>query len=1099
MNRCAVLLVILPLLLSAAPPSTVQVWEENLVIPTYVSGPPDPNPFFYTGRAYQGARGEVYPYPMYDNLTDKLEKKTYHAIYLENEYLKICVLPELGGRIFSAVDKTNGYNFFYKQSVIKPALIGMLGAWISGGVEWNVPHHHRPSSFMDVEYYAVDNPDGSKTLWVGEMELRQRMRWAVGLTLRPGSSVLEATVRVLNTTPLAHSMLYFANVAVHTNENYQVIFPPSTQFATQHAKREFSRWPIADSVYGGVDFSKGVDVSWWKNHPSPLSMFAWNDQDDFLAGYDHGKQAGTLHVADHNSVPGKKFFTWGNGPQGRMWDNILSDTDGPYLELMVGAYSDNQPDYSWLEPYETKDVRQFWYPYRTIGAVKNATVAAAVNLEVTGRTAKVGFHVTAPHAVVTAKLTASGRPLWSENATMDPGKPLVREVPLPEGVTLTDLRVTLLEGVRELVSYQPQQLVKQPTPSPVDPPGDPKNFKTTEELYLAGQRLEQFHNPALDPDPYYEEALRRDPSDSRANTALAQLYLKRGRYADAEKLLRAATARLTHNYTRPRDGEAQYYLGLALKAQRKYAEAEDALQRAAWNIGWSAAAYYQLAEVASLHGDFEHALELVDRSLAFNAWNTRAFSLKSFLELYRGRPEDSAKARERIAALDPLDPRGSKTSDEALARMKPFPDETLEMAVQCMDAGLYRAAAMSLEPIAQTDPIARYYQGLIAERSGHPDQALAHYLAAAQMKPDYVFPFQLEAAPALEAAMKANPKDARAPYYLGDLFYDRQPQRATELWEKSRDLDPNFAVVWRNLAVAYSRLEGGTQKAIAALEKAIQINPNDGLYFFELDKLYETARVSVAQRLKMLESHPDAVARRDDTVSREVLLLMLAGQNDKAVEIMSTRHFHLWEGGVRFNVQDAWTDIHLALGHKRMAARDYKGALVEYKTAMEFPKNIEAARSYRGSRLPETLYFEGTAYDALGDKENARAAWRQSAAQLLGSDEEPMPSVDNGAALLYYQGLSLKKLGETQKANAVFASLLSAGQSALAAKPENDFFAKFGEGQSRQDHLAQAHYVAGLGYLGGGDPAKARPEFANAVQLNPYHPDAQTKLRSLEN
>src|SRR5262245_21794049 len=390
----------------------IRAWEENVTIPTYAAGDPDPNPMFYFGRASQGAQGRVYPYPLYDSLTGVKEDKTYRMLRLENEYIKIGVLPEIGGRLFEAVDKTNNYDFIYHQHVIKPALIGLIGAWISGGVEWNIPHHHRATTFLPVQSKIEENADGSNTIWVGELELRSRMRWAVGYTLHPGKSVLECQVRIINRTPLPNTMLCFANVAVHANDQYQVIFPPSTQHVTFHGKREFTTWPIATTRFNGSDFTNGVDVSWYKNHQNAMSMFAWNYEDDFFGGYDHGKNAGIVSVADHHIVPGKKFWTWGNGPRGKMWDKILTDDDGPYIELMTGAYSDNQPDYSWLAPYETKSFQMNWYPIRDIGGVKNANMDAAVNLEIVtdgatkARFANVGFCTTAAHPSANLLITA---------------------------------------------------------------------------------------------------------------------------------------------------------------------------------------------------------------------------------------------------------------------------------------------------------------------------------------------------------------------------------------------------------------------------------------------------------------------------------------------------------------------------------------------------------------------------------------------------------------------------------------------------------------------------------------------------------------------
>jgi tetratricopeptide (TPR) repeat protein len=1080
-------------------PAQVTVSEGPVVIPTYVAGPPDPNPFFYTGRTYQGAKGLVYPYPMYDNLTDVKENKTYTQVCLENEYVKICVLPELGGRIFEAVDKTNGYNFFYKQSVIKPALIGMLGAWISGGVEWNIPHHHRASSFMPVLYKTQQHANGAKTIWVGEMELRDRLRWAVGLTLRPGSSVLEAQVTALNTTPVQNSLLYFANVAVHTNNDYQVIFPPNTQFATQHAKKEFSRWPVADSVYNGIDFSKGVDVSLWKNHPSAISMFAWNEDDDWLAGYDSGKQAGTMHFADHHTVPGKKFFTWGTGPSGQLWDKILSDTDGPYLELMVGAWSDNQPDYSWLQPYETKSIKQYWYPFRSIGGAKNATRDAAVNLEVKDGRVKVGFHTTQAFRQVKASVTAGRQELWSKTLDIDPAHSLVEEFPLPAGVKETDLKATLSAMNRELVSYQPVVLKKEPLPAPVVPPAPPEKMKSTEELYLAGLRLEQFHSPALEPDPYYQEALKRDPTDSRANTALGILYIKRGRFADAEKLLRAAAATVTKNYTRPKDGDSLYYLGLALKYQGKWKEAEDWLQRSAWCLGWSSSAYYQVAEIQGRTGRFNDALISLDKALVTNTWNTRALGLKAMILLHNGKGGEAGEVRKALRAIDPIDLRGFNDLAELATISQKQPSEGLELVVSCLNAGLWREADLLLDRMPVKSPMVHYYRGWLTELQGQKETALAHYRKGAAMPVDYVFPFQIEAIEALRAAMAANPQDAHAPYYLGLLLFDKQPEEAVKLWTRALQVDPKMAIAQRNLAVAYSRQNDGVPKAVSALEKAISLNGGDALYLFELDRLYEFSQTPVEKRLALFEAHMATAAKRDDAMSRVVTLQILAGKYDQAIETMRTRHFHLWEGGARFNVQDSWTDALLLRGHKKFAAKDYAGALQDYQASIQYPENIEVTRAYRGSRAPETFYYTGLALEALGKKEEAQKAWRESVAQMIGEEDNPRVTVDSGAVLLYYQAMSLTKLGDTARAAKYFATLRDTAARAMRqGAAGNEFFAKFGEQRSPRMRSAQAHYVAGLAELGLGQGVKAKAEFQKALELNTYLLDARTRVQGMK-
>ena len=499
--------------------SGVKIWEEPLTIPTYRIGDPELNPMFYHGRAYQGARGAIYPYPFMDRLTDIREDRTYRAVYLENRYIKVCVLPEIGGRIFSAKDKTNGYDFFYHQHVIKPALIGMLGAWISGGVEWNFPHHHRATAYMPVDYTIEENPGGSKTLWIGELEYRHRMKWIIGLTLYPDKSYLEVSVRLFNRTPFVHSFLYWANVAVHANQNYQVIFPPSTQVATYHGKNQFTQWPISREVLHRVDYTRGVDVSWWKNLPLATSMFAWNCNEDFLAGYDHGKNAGVLHIADHHLFPGKKFWTWGTGGHAQMWEKILTETDGPYLELMVGAYSDNQPDYSWLQPYEVKMFVEYWYPFCNINGVKNANRNAAVNLEI-GQKGEVtiGMNTTAVYPNARVMLMSGEECLYEKYTDISPEKPFYRSVNIPTGLSENELNVVLLSSCgEELISYSPVKRDSLPLPEPVKPPPAPEEINSVEELYFNGLRLEQLYNPARDPLPYYWEALKRDPGNFQVN------------------------------------------------------------------------------------------------------------------------------------------------------------------------------------------------------------------------------------------------------------------------------------------------------------------------------------------------------------------------------------------------------------------------------------------------------------------------------------------------------------------------------------------------------------------------------------------------------
>jgi len=294
----------------------VRCTEEVVVIPTYPVQQPDANPMFFEGRVYQGSSGKVYPNPFTDRVSLEKKDTAYRAVFLENEYIQLMILPDIGGRIHTGLDKTNQYDFFYRQNVIKPALVGLLGPWISGGVEFNWPQHHRPSTYMPVHYSIEEEPDGSRTVWLSEHDPMLRMKGMVGIRLTPGKAIVEARARLYNRTPLPQTFLWWANVGVRVLDQYQAFFPPDVTFVADHAKRAMSSFPIAQNEYYGVDYRPGTDIRWYKNIPVPTSYMVTQSKYDFCGGYDHQREAGLVHTSNHFIAPGKKLWTWGNAEFG---------------------------------------------------------------------------------------------------------------------------------------------------------------------------------------------------------------------------------------------------------------------------------------------------------------------------------------------------------------------------------------------------------------------------------------------------------------------------------------------------------------------------------------------------------------------------------------------------------------------------------------------------------------------------------------------------------------------------------------------------------------------------------------------------------------
>lgn len=1060
-------------------------------IPTYKIGDPEIDPIFFTGRVYQGAEGYIYPYPLYDVLTEEKVDKEYNVLRLNNQYVDISVLPEIGGRIFSATDNTNDYHFFYTQTGIKPALIGMLGAWLSGGVEWNIPDHHRASSYMPVDWKMQENPDGSKTIWVGETELRHRLKWSVGVSVYPGRSWVESKVKVINPTPMIQSMLYWANVSVHCNPEYQVIFPPDVQAGVDHHKVYFTSWPV-----GPLGHNEGgdVDLSWWKNFTADSrSIFAWGSEMEFLAGYDYGKDAGTVHVANRHIVPGKKFFLWGNNPNGEMWNKILSDHDGHYLELMVGAYSDNQPDYSWINPGEIREFSQIWYPIKGIKGVKNATADAAVNFEPEADgTYRVGYCATTLYEKARVVVKHKEQTLMDRTISIDPDRFFLDEVKVPESVEASELYTALYDAQGNLlVDYRPIKLEKKPLPKVIEGTKPVKEYQTNEELYLAGLRVDQFNNARLSYMDFYEEALLRDSMDARVNTEVGKHYIRQGEWAKAETHLLRAYTRLSHDYTRVKDAESLYYLGYLYRMTSEKGKAEDMLWQATWTPDYKHPAFYQLALIAVENGRLGEALDYIEQSLYVGARDLQALSVKAYVLRMLGREDEAKAVLDTIQAIDPLDywseaersflvsgnasflPATRKFRSDGIIAVQ----ELLEVVANYMNLqATDNALALLDEAIGIGEPFAayplvHYYKAYNLLKKGNKEAALACMEQAAALSPLNNFPFRIEEIAWFEALLDIRPEDPMLHCLLGNLlYYVGQKENGLIHWVRSAALAPSFAIALRNVGFGEG-VNGNLDKAIEFYDKAIRANPNDPLLLTESDKLCEQANISATIRLKRLESHLKTTMKHDDAVMRLLLLYNEIGQYDKAIRILSERHFHLWEGGGQ--VHDIYVDSHLLKGMDLLNRKRYEQAIREFDLACQYPANLEVAPSHRGGYEAKAYYLSGVAYEGLKQAKKAKDCFTKSA-----------ESAARGGLtdLNYYKALSFAKLGKESDAHAILNGMLDVRE--RMQKNLMDSYAKFGEADKNKQQSNMAYFEGLIDLLQGKEEA-AKLKFDEAVKLYP--------------
>jgi tetratricopeptide (TPR) repeat protein len=1006
------------------------------------------------------------------------------------------VLPELGGRVQMAYDKIAKRHFVYYNHVIKPALVGLIGPWISGGIEFNWPQHHRPTTYMPVDTCIEENSDGSVSVWVSEMEKMFHQKGMAGFTLRPGCAYLEIKGRFYNRTDVPQTFLWWANPAVYVNDAYQSVFPPDINAVFDHGKRAVSSFPIATGTYYKMDYSAGVDISNYKNIFVPTSYMGVNSRFNFEGGYENDTKAGMLHVASHHFSPGKKQWTWGNGDFGRAWDRNLTDESTPeerqkwgfteegfrpYIELMAGVYTENQPDFTWLMPYEEKMFTQYFMPYRELGVVKEACKDLVFNInELADGRMEFKVFATNKQDVCIILRNDSGEVYYKKELTLSPEEVLVETVEV-KGAKINELTFEIQKafvyGERTVLSWHAEADEIRPIPDSAEAALLPGQIKTNEQLLITGRHLEQYRHATWNPLDYYEEALRRDPNDIRCLNAMGLWFIRKGRFQKAEEYLRKAYKLSIKRNPNPYDSEPIYNLALALKYQGKVDEAYELFWKATWSKGWADAGYFEAAKISVMQGRYEDALDEINRCLNNNWHNHKARALKTTILRKMEQTSEALILIDESLEYD-LFNYGCRyekylleKDDDVLAEMKEMLRKSAqnydELALDYVAAGLYDEAKaiwqIAIEEDATT-PMTYFYLG--------------EYDKAEQADSLYCFPNRAEDVISLEAAKERNPKGAKAPYYLGCLYYAaRQYDLAIENWEHSARLDPKFPTVWRNLALARFNKQDRQEEALEYMEKAFHLDENDERVFMELDQLYKRLHHSHAERLAFYEKHAELIERRDDLVLEKATLLNMLGRYEEAKEIIDNRIFHPWEGG-EGKVSGQYQMCRLEIA-KQLLQKDPKDARAKQllEECLVFPHHLGEGKLY-GSQDNDFFYF-------LGRYEEGTEGPTEPAAAMYYNDAKPDK--------IFYAALCYRKLGQEDKARSLFNKLINYGKQHIFEKQTMDFFAVslpdllIWEDSLDTKNLIHCKYMLALGYYGMGDRERALNYLAEVEALDNNH------------
>jgi tetratricopeptide (TPR) repeat protein len=1020
----------------------VRAWEGTITIPTY-PWEEDVNPKFWAleggSKLSTTIRGAIYyPYVAQDHLSRTKVDRTYKALFLENEYLKVTCLPALGGRLHSVLDKTQNKEMFHLSRVIKPGMIAMRGAWISGGVEWNTgPHGHTITAVSPVNALAGKDNDGSAYLEISNTEQIFRTRWTVRVTLHPGKKYLDERIRIANPTDGMHPYYFWNCTAFPNLPGTRFIYPMT--LGTDHNAREFFRWPV----------DKGRDLTWLKNYETYASVFSVNCTYDFFGAYDVNLDRGIVQVANHNELGGKKAWTWGEWEFGKVAQKNLTDEDGPYIEVQSGPLP-TQSDYGMLGPHEEVSWQEYWYPVHGLGdGFEYANKDVAVQRAVRNGRLELRILATAPSTAI-CQLSRGGQELLRKLINLSPETPatvvLAQEPEKP-----VDVRI---ESVVDMFDVLAQFTTPLPIPK-VEPPDlakfkeKPDNQMTVEESYFKGRKLDRETN-RRGAREYYEKALGRDPHHVASLRSLAVLDFEAGLYKNAIARLDKALDRdsddgLSWYYRgvchlrlaastplppepakakeKPDDQMEELYLYRDRKRGREASlrgnlrEAQRCGYRAVRCPGTVSLGYGLIARAAKRMADDDVAEDALKKSIPLWARNQREQDtlLEALIGHYPGKhiPATATMKAELHPYPTSIVPRAyygfespaslAKFSHEVRAFLGDCDFELLETSLLFAEMGFFdeagriaQAACDERLPPDQRSFMPLYYLAWYAWQSGDPAAARKWLQQAAVTHKDRVFASRPEEVEILQFAIQENPGDAQAHLQLGCLLANLgrvdeavpEWKKAAELYEEGRGKRGEGrgekgegrraigSISWRNLGLA-AAAKNDAAGAEGCYRKAMAARPSDQTLFRDLAEIL-IAQGKRPDAIRLLETMPMAGMRRAE------IIVMLAQAyvdekrwDDCVKHLESTPYFVNWEG------QDVtwrlFNRAHIERGRQRLDKGDAKAALTDFEAALTYPANLNVGRSNKPEEAP-AQYWRGKALATLGRTADARTAWQTGAA-----------------------------------------------------------------------------------------------------------------------
>lgn len=902
-----------------------------------------------------------YPYFRFDGFSAKGTDRQWKVVSLENDYIKLTLFPEIGGKIWGAVDKTTGKEFIYNNHVVKFRDIAMRGPWTSGGIEFNFGIiGHAPTSSTPIDYVTRQKPDGSVSCYVSSYELVTRTLWTVEVNLPKDKAYFTTTTTWHNSSSIDQPYYQWMNAGYPAAGNAEFCYPGTNYIG--HGG-ELHSFPLDE---------QGRDISWYEKNDfgNSKSYHIVGKYNDFYGAYWHDNDFGSIHHADYDEKLGMKIFLWGLSREGGIWEDLLTDTNGQYIELQSGRMYNQPASNSSLTPYKhtafgpqaTDRWTEYWFPVKGIKGVSKASRIGALNVLREDGFLKLYFSPLQKLST-TIKLYEGEKEMNSIPLNCGVLETWKDSIPLNKAVAAGRLKVVVGEDLLVYSEVPSDNITSRPKQLPAD-----FDWSSAYGLYTQGEqwmnqkvldKAEKFLLASLEKDPYFVPAL----------TDLASLYYRQGRYDEA--LARCKTALSINTY----DGDVNYLYGLCNMALGNHTDAKDGFSVASYSPGVRSAAYEKLAEMYLMDRNWTKAEHYALRSKEFNQMNLSADHVLMVVYRKTNQPE---KAK---ALIDPLledlplyhaarfeqlyqgEGSGHPIDDLQSLIRNELPFETYMELAEWYESVGCTEEALSLLSCAGNYPIALYKQAYLLHQAGNDDESRGMLQRAGALSPAMVFPFRPSSLKALEWAKTVQP-DWKIDYYEALIRWANQDKaKALELLENCGEAD--YAPFYLSRA---SLKEGESRLADLLKAEQIEMSWRTGFALINHYVANNQWQKAVETGKKYTKKYPSNYY----IGLKYAKALCETGQYQPCISLLSRMQVLPNEGS--YAGRAVYREANLYRAMEQLSHKNYKQVVKSVETSKEWPENLGVGKPYDNmidNRLED--YLEAKAAAGQGDSRKTSA------------------------------------------------------------------------------------------------------------------------------